>query len=237
MKKTENLIVAIVLVVLSSSNLFAQEELTQQQKEANAFISHYSRAYQLAQRYGDSNNAISALYDVLAEYPQSDSLLYTLSFLYFQDGKYGSAVLVSQDLLKVNPDHMGGLEIAGAGYEKLGIKDKSLDAYESLYLKSNDFQTLYKVAFLQFDLKRYTECLTNADILLTKPEVETMKVYYSDENQQDKEYSIKVAIHNLKGLVSKANGDKVNAKKHFEAALAIAPDFVIAKQNLEELEK
>lgn len=234
-----NLNKAITLLLLAVTQLvIAQEEKPTAQQQVNAFVvNHFSKAYALATRYGDTDNAISALYNVLAEYPQNDSLLYTLSYLYFQNNKTAQSVLVSQDLLKVNSEHLGALELSAAGYEKLGIKDKSLDAYESLYLKSNNFQTLYKVAFLQFDLQRFTECNTNIDILLKHPDVDTLKVFYADENNQEQEYPIKIALFNLKGLVSKANGDKENAKKHFEAALAIAPDFAIAKQNLEELEK
>jgi Tfp pilus assembly protein PilF len=44
---------------------------------------------------------------------------------------------------------------------------------------------------------------------------------------------MKVAVLNLKGLaVQEHLGDKEAAKKLFEEALAIAPDFVLAKQNL-----
>ena len=50
-----------------------------------------------------------------------------------------------------------------------------------------------------------------------------------------KEFPIKVAILNLKGMVARENGDKVGAKKFFEQALAIAPDFPQAKENMAKL--
>jgi len=208
------------------------------QQQANAFVvNHYSKAFALAQRHGDTRNAINALYNVLAEYPQNDSLLYTLSYLYFENNNSAQAVLVSKDLLTVNPEHLGGLEIAAVSYEKLGIKDKALDAYENLYLKSTDYEVLYKVAFLQYDLQRLGECNTNIDILLKHPNADTLKVYYTDANSEEKEYAIKVALYNLKGMVSTAKGDKKSAKQYYEAALAIAPDFVLAKENLAALGK
>ena len=43
---------------------------------------------------------------------------------------------------------------------------------------------------------------------------------------------MKVALFNLKGLLALDQGDKVNAKKYFEQALAIAPDFALAKDGL-----
>ena len=236
MKSLKRVLVVFMLSAFGIVGMAQETQPAAQQQNSNAaFVSHYYKTYLLAQRYGDSNNAINALYNVLAEYPQNDSLLYTLSFLYFQKGNNAQAVLVSQDLLKVKPGHLGALEICATGYENLGVKDKALDAYESLYLKSSDFQSLYKVAFLQYDLKRYTECQTNADILLKKTEADSLSVFFTDDNNEEKEFPIKVAIHNLKGLTSQAQGDKASAKKHFEAALAISPDFFVAKKNLEGL--
>ena len=199
-------------------------------------IEQSTRAYLLAQRFGDYENAIAALYDVLAVYPSNDSLLYSLSYLYFQNGKFPQAVLVAKDLLAANPNHAGGLEITGAGYEQLGVKDKSLDAYETLYLKTSDYQTLYKIAFLQYDLQRYAECGTNINILMQNPQSDSLSVFFAGENNEQVEYPIKVALHNLTGLVYKAKGDVPEAKKAFEAALALAPNFTLARQNLESLD-
>ena len=89
------------------------------------------------------------------------------------------------------------------------------------------------MAFLQYDLKRNTEAITSIDILLANKEVETLKVVYNDVDNKPKEYPMSVALLNLKGLaVLEHLGDKVAAKKLFDQALALAPDFVLAKQNL-----
>lgn len=227
------------LLLLMTVTSYAQEatEENKAQEGQNAFVGHHTRTYAIATKYGDSDMAKTALYNMLAAYPGNDSLLYSLSYLYFQSQQYASAVLSSQDILARNPDHLGALELSGAGYESLGLKDKSLAAYETLYLKSTDYQTLYKITFLQFDMERLKECMTNVDILLTKPESDSLKVYYATDDNQQKEYPIKVSLLNLKGLVSQKYGDKDSAKKYFEEVLSIAPDFALAKQNIEGLDK
>jgi hypothetical protein len=91
------------------------------------------------------------------------------------------------------------------------------------------------MAVLQYDLKKYVEAKTNVDILLTKSDIETMKVRVTDSEKKEKEYSLKVSLLNLKGLVAQATGDKAGAKKAFEDSLALAPDFPLAKQNLAKL--
>jgi Tfp pilus assembly protein PilF len=143
--------------------------------------------------------------------------------------------MVSQELLKRNPKNASALEIAAVGYENLGANEKALQSYESLYLLSSNAATLYKMAFLQYRLKRYKESTTSADILMANKDAETMKITYNDASNKPKEYAIKVALLNLKGMVAQEQGDKVNAKKLFEQALAIAPDFALAKENLAKL--
>lgn len=229
----------IALLLIMTIAVYGQEEVEENknQENQNAFVGHHSRTYAIATKYGDYDMARTALYNMLAAYPGNDSLLYSLSYLYFQSEKYAPAVLAAQDLVTRNPNHLGALEISAAGYQTLGLKDKSLAAYETLYLKSSDYQTLYKIAFLQFDMERLKECMTNADILLEKSESDSLTVFYATEDNQQKEYPIKVSLYNLKGLVSQKYGDKDSAKKYYQQALDVAPDFALAKQNMEALNK
>jgi Tfp pilus assembly protein PilF len=71
---------------------------------------------------------------------------------------------------------------------------------------------------------------------LSKKEADELRVSYpTADNKSSKEYPIKVAVLNLKGLVAKDSGDSAGAKKLFEQALALAPDFAQAKENLSSL--
>jgi tetratricopeptide (TPR) repeat protein len=164
----------------------------------------------------------------------TDSLLNQLTLLYYENQKYTSAFLVAQAMLQRNPKNLTMLEVAATSAEAVGILDRSLQYYESLYLLTNNLNTLYKISFIQYDLKRFAECRTNAEILLTKPETETAKVVYNDAQNQQKEYSMKVAVLNLLGMIKLEQGDKEGARKSFQEALAISPDFVLAKQGLEK---
>jgi tetratricopeptide (TPR) repeat protein len=199
----------------------------------NPLTEHFYKKYVTALRWNDNEVAKDALYDLIMENPQNDSLIFNLAYYYYENQQYPSAVLVSQQLLARNPKNTAALEISAIGYEYMGVPDRSLQNYESLYLLTNNISTLYKMAFLQYDLKRYAECLTSIDILLTNKDLETTKVVFNDVENKQKEYPMKVAVINLKGLaVQEHLGDKAAAKKLYEEALAISPDFVLAKQNL-----
>jgi len=206
-----------------------------QQQEINPLTQHFLRKYSLAAQWNDFEVAKSALYDLIIENPANDSLLFTLAYYYYENRQYAPNLLITQELLARSPKNLNYLEMAAVSGEALGVKDKALQNYETLYLLTNSLETLYKIAFLQYDLKRYNESLTNTDILLGKPEIATEKVYFNDADNKSKEYVMKVAVLNLKGLILQEQGDKAGARKLYEEALVLAPDFVIAKQNLAKL--
>lgn len=203
--------------------------------KVNPFVQHYAMKYATAVQWNDYEVAKDALYDLIVLNPSNDSLIYDLAVFYYQNQKYPSAVMVSQELLKRNPKNSAALEIAAVGYENLGVTERALQSYESLYLLSNNSGTLYKMAFLQYRLKRYKEASTSVDILMASPDAETLKITYNDTANKPKEYAMKVALLNLKGMIAQDQGDKVNAKKFYDQAIAAAPDFALAKENLAKL--
>ncbi len=200
--------------------------------KVSVLTQHFARKYATALQWNDYEVAKDALYDLIIENPGNDSLIFDLAVYYYQNQKAASAILVSNELLARNPKNIGALEIAGGGYETLGVLDKSLQSYESLFLLTNNIGTLYKMAFLQYRLKRYKESGASADIILSHKDVETLKASYTASDKTQKDYPIKVAVVNLKGMIALDQGDKLGAKKLFEQVLAMAPDFALAKENL-----
>jgi tetratricopeptide (TPR) repeat protein len=207
----------------------------QQEEQVNLLVNHFYVKYQVANQFADYDVARSALYDLIIEFPANDSLLLSLGFLYYENQKYPSAVLVGQELLARNSKNPSALELTASAYEGLNINEKALQNYESLYLITNSLSVLYKVSFLQYGLNRYQECLANTDIILASKEADDVKVSFSLPDNKTKEYSIRIPILNLKGMVARDTGDKVSAKKYFEQAINLAPDFQAAKDNLAKL--
>jgi len=212
----------------------AAAEAAQQKPPPSPATQHYKAKYATASRWNDMSVARDALYDLIMEDPTNDSLIFTLGYLYFENQSYASALLISQDLIVRHAKNESYLELAAVSAQELGVHDKALQHFESLYLVNNNIGTLYQIAFLQFNLKRYTECLASANILIARPESSTTKVLFNDPQGKQKEYAMKVAVTNLKGLVALEQGDKAAAKKMFNETLAMAPDFVPARDNLEK---
>jgi tetratricopeptide (TPR) repeat protein len=239
--------IVFILLFALASGAYAQNQTKKpaQQQAPNApakpvsainpLIEHFAKKDALANRWNDLEQAKDALYDLIAEYPGNDSLIYTLAIYYYENRQYVSAVLVSQDLLTNNPKNTNVLQLSASGYEALGLKEKALPNYESIYLITGSTAALYKMAVIQFDLKKYAESTINADILLTKTDLDSLKITLADAENKQKEYPIKASILNLKGLLAQQNNDKIAAKKAFEDALVASPEFPPAKQNLAKL--
>lgn len=205
------------------------------QQATDPVLEHYYTKYTMAARWNDDLVAKDALYDMIIRDPKNDSLIFTLAYFYYENQQYAPSMLVCQELLARDPKNMGYLELSAASFEAVGILDRALQNYETLYLLSDNTTALYKIAFLQYDLKRYAESQNNTEILLTRPDLDKLTVGFNDEKNNPKDYPMKVAIMNLQGLISEGKGDKEAARKIYQDILKLAPDFQPAKVNLAKL--
>jgi len=230
----------LLLLLTFAFQGFAQEEVATQENQENTkspIYWLYDGHYRLAIKYNDFAEAKSALYNLILLEPQNDSLRYNLAYAYFDARQYPSTIMVCKDILAFKSNHLGALELSAISFENLGLKDKALPNYEKIYMASSSLNALYKMAFLQYDLKKYAECGVNIDILLAHEQLQDAMIVLTDENNESEEYPMKVAVLNLKGMVNKETGNNAEAKKAYEEALAISPDFELAKSNLAELDK
>ncbi|MDH5381253.1 MAG: hypothetical protein OEW75_10400 [Cyclobacteriaceae bacterium] len=230
----------IWFVLLGCTQIYAQENketATQVVSHAQWSINHSYRVYQIALGLNDMDAAKGALLEILVEIPKNDSILFDLASIYFQTQNYVSAATCAQEVLKSMPNHLGALEISAISYENIGVNDRAVSSYEKLYLNTDDYATLYKTTLLQYDLKRYNEALVNVDILLSRKESDEAKLPLITTGNEQKEYIIRVVLLNLKGMIKLELGDKVAAEKSFKEAIALAPDFAGAVENLQALKK
>lgn len=224
--KMNRIVVILVMMVISLSG-FSQTGKQDYER--------FKKVYDRAMKYNDFPVAKNALYNMLAADPENDSVLYTLAYYYFDSQSYASCLMVCMDIIAKNPNELGIIEAMAVSYENLGLLQKSLEAYEKLYLLTDNINSLYKTTFIQFELKRYDECETNIDILLSKKEVDELKLVYTFEENKQEEFPMRVSVLNLKGALLIQQGDTVEARKTFEEVLALAPNFKLAKENLASL--
>lgn len=190
-------------------------------------------AYQLAIRYSDLGMAKAKLYDLMVRNPENPRYMEALANIYFDNSQFASAALVSIDLLQSNDKNVGALEIAAYSLEQLGALDRALPHFESLYLLTGDNFSLYKSAFIQYNLKRYEEAMNSVNMLVKNAKADE-KIGFPKSQTETQEVSMKAAALNLKGLIYLDQNSKAEAKTAFNEAISLDAGFEQAKENLQK---
>jgi hypothetical protein len=85
-------------------------------------------------------------------------------------------------------------------------------------------------------LQRYAECSRTLDAVLSHPQAITEKITLTVEHDKPQEVPIAAAAHNLSGMLAIDHQKTSEAAAHFQKALEIEKNFVLAKKNLLYLE-
>jgi tetratricopeptide (TPR) repeat protein len=191
--------------------------------------------YKSALKYYDLQTATTALYTALALKPDRKDLRDSLALIYFAAEKYGQANALAEDLLKENPKRNDLLEMAAVSKQSLGLVKESLANYEALHAVDKNPFYLYQIATLQYQLKRYGECVASLDQIIADDQATKQNVTIRSQNGQGQNVPMKAAALNVKGIVAlELNQDEV-AKDNFAKAIELFPDFSLAKGNLNML--
>ncbi|MFY0652723.1 MAG: hypothetical protein JXQ96_11845 [Cyclobacteriaceae bacterium] len=230
-------LVLVIGMVSMNSRCLAQEATAADTTRQDGFFNLYAGIYGLATQFSDPDVTRVALYHLLMISPNKSGILDSLALEYYNNQKWISVALVTKENLKINPENELALELSAISYENLGIKDQSLAQYELLFLKNDNTPTLYRVAFLQYELKRYTESLASIEILLKRSDISEQKMLFPKADKSQQEVTMNAALLNLKGLISKAQGNIEKAKEFYLEALNASPGFELAQLNLSQADK
>lgn len=218
--------ILFLLVFLTSSNI----TLAQKNKAVADTAGHWS-TYRNALIFNDLDVAKNALFEIIAKQSENQSIYDTLAHLYFRMGAYEQALLACD---RSKPT--GALkEIRAYSYRNLGDIKTALPIFEELYAETGSPENGYQVASMQFSMKRYGECMETAAKIMVHPDASTSKVLISTEKGENNNVNYVAATENLMGVVYLEMGKPELAKSSFEKALAAAPDFTLAKKNLESV--
>jgi tetratricopeptide (TPR) repeat protein len=210
-------------VLLTSSAVRAQDFDTQM------------KVYASALKYYDLPVAISALYNAMALKPERKDLRDSLALIYFAGERYGQAYTVGEEILKENPKRNDILEMVAVSKQSLGLIKESLADYETLYTADKQLFYLYQIATLQYQLKRYGECVASLDQIIGNEAAAKQNVSIRNSNSTSQSVPMKAAALNVKGIVAMDLNQEANAKDLFNQAIQLFPDFALAKGNLAAL--
>ena len=198
----------IFFILLSSSVMFKSYSQISEFDLQNSI-------YKKAKSYNDPSVAINSLYKMIAIQPENVLLKDSLMREYLTISQWAPSYMISREILAMQPNNLFALEVSCISLQNLGLKQQALNEYESLYLRSDRIDVLYTISFLQFELKNFTESLTNLDILINNSETEEMSVSVSKSDNSVQEVLIRAQLNYLKGLIYLEQSKNEDAKKIF----------------------
>ena len=197
----------------------------------------YLRMYHNGIKFGDYRLAIDAMQALYAMHPDSVKYLDSICIMYSEIQEYAQCVLTGNRVLRTMPDDVPTIEAVALSNQHVGRYEEALGLFQVEYEKNKSIFGLYQIAVLQFSLQQNGKAQATLDRLISDKRALTYKIGFSTSNNATQQVFYKAAAENLMGVIYKDLKDLVKAKECFQTALAIQPDFLLAKNNLEALDK
>ena len=193
--------------------------------------------YNTAMSYGDYDAARYTLYSLIAKHPESISYLDSLIRIYFITQNWAQCILAGKDYMSKDTANAAVMEMIAISNSNLSRNKDALDLYEKIYRKTGALYHAYQVAVHQYIMQRYGECAQMIDIIVNDTASASELINIDIDKGKAQQVPIRASALNLRGVLLKEINMPAKAKENFEAALKLAPDFVLAKNNLEDMKK
>ena len=195
------------------------------------------KVYGTALKYYDLQVASTALYNAMALKPERKDLRDSLALIYFAGERYGQSFTLGEEILKENPKRTDMLEMVAVSKQSLGLAKEALADYEALYKSEKQVFYLYQIATLQYQLKRFGECVGSLDQIVADEASAKQEVTIRNGNNTSQKVPMRAAAANVKGIVALELNKEAEAKELFNQAIKLFPDFALAKGNLALVEQ
>lgn len=241
MKKSFALTFGFLLVFYTAPQLLAQKKGKgegQPSSQTTTLSPEVARLYQVYRRaiqFEDFPVARMALMNLMQHFPDKPAYEDSLVYLYVSSGMPAQAVVLGRQRLEKTPENTLLTEMVALAEESTGLLKDALDRYEQLEKKNSNALRLYKIASLQYRLKRFGECQATVNKLMSNPSADTltMNILYNDGGSQN--VKVKAAALNVLGMAAYELGQLDDAEALFQAALQMDKDFLQPKINLNAL--
>jgi len=209
-----------------------------QRKKANADsdTSFYWSVYRNAERIGDPEVAKNALYQIIAKTGNCPACYDTLAHIYYVTGAYAQSSAAAE-LAGSDKGNKPLLELKAYSSRNSGDLKSALGFFERLEKEYPGPEYAYQQAAIQFNMERYGECIMTCSGIINDSSSTGKKIVITYESGKAQEVSYEAAAYNLRGVAFLTTKNKTKATSDFENALKLEPEFVLAKNNLENTNK
>ena len=202
----------------------------------NEAVAFEKKVLEKAKQYSDISVVKSSMMRLVLLEGENSTYKDSLAFIYFQERAYPSSFIASQEVLKRDPNNVKMMEVQAFSLESIGAYDKAVEAFKKLFAKTNNNYYGFSQANLQYILKDYSGAYATLLQVEKLNDTGNYTVSYAINQTHKQEIELIAAIQYLKGLCAVQLKNNPVAKASFEKALTTQPDFVLAKESLENLQ-
>lgn len=198
-------------------------------------LSRDLKLYKKAMDMGDFNTAIFALNSHLLDDTSEVKWYDSLAVLYLNTNSFLPASSSAMKVLATDSKNERMWELVAVAEQNLGRSEKLLNAYRQLFNLTQSYQYLYQSAAVEFTQGNIEHCSQLIDTIMLSPTLKTDSITIQVNEEMSQNVPLHAAVYNLKAFLKARDGKYADAKRDFETALRIYPDFVLAKRNLQDL--
>lgn len=223
--------IPIFLVVFITSQAMANTDSTARVQKQTESLQVYHKALS----YNDMSTAASALVSFLNA---GGSTVYqdSLAIVYYNMNNLNGAYKLANELYTADNKNATALTLLADISGRSGETKISLDWYEKLCALSPSPYNFYQLASKQFLLERKLECRQSLQkVIADSTEALKQPVSMEVSNGYFEQVPTLAAAYNMMGVLAFNEKNKEEAAAFYNKAISVAPNFAIAKQNLEGL--
>ncbi len=222
-------------VLLLSTLLFGLLLTTAAQ--TNTRQQDYLDVYKQALAYNDLTSAAYALTGYLLQGGQ-ETYKDTLALIYYNTNNYAGAYKLAGELNGKDPKNITALTLLADITSKAGEVKSSLEWYEKLCALNPNSYNHYQMSTKQFVLERNLECKESLQKILTDSATAMQQKVRLDIGEgYGEEVPVYAAALNMMGAIAFREKNNTAAGEWYQKAVQAFPEFVIAQQNLTDLNK
>ena len=224
----------IFIAAFAATFLFACNQNAPQQT-AKSTAGNYKKLFEKSMDLKDYHTAIVAVQMMLVEDSTLLSYRDSLPELYAAINNVDACAKTIDAALNRHPKEEKFLQVKAIVQQENGDYEGVLKTYTTLYETTQKLSYLYQIGTMHFQSGKLDEASKIVEEVLAKApnSKDSLDIFVNE--QQKQKVPILAAALNFKGYIFAQNRNLPEAKKYFENAIKVFPDFVMAKRNLQQL--
>jgi tetratricopeptide (TPR) repeat protein len=190
-----------------------------------------------ALKANDAVTAIVATQSLLSRDTANIGLYDTLTQLYSRINHMQGVLYASKKIIDFNALDQKALENYASAAKQLGIFNESLATYSKLFEIENNSRYLYEMAVIFFNTKNEVSGEQKLMEVFNSPRSRSDEILIKVTQNQAVKVPVLAAAFNYYGFIHELNKQYDQAASYYKKALELAPNFILAKNNLEGLSK